>query len=232
MTRAVRPGPAARGGRGLSSRGPRGDVRCPGHRLLPAAGATVAPGPRAGGGCFQAPCGVAWAPPPLTATLSCRADEPVTWRASGRPRGESPGKGQLARVTGPFPRIDVAPGTPQPSLPLWPRPSASKIPPVHVVGSSSTTDVCGPKACVSWTAGAPPWPSPWAHAPEMVSTHDLTWTLARSGVGGTSSRSSLPEQSGLGPCVRGRGPHEHTLLWRSKAGDSGGGVSRHSTPVP
>lgn len=40
LTRAVRPGPAARGGRGLSSCGPRGDVRCPGHRLLPAAGAS------------------------------------------------------------------------------------------------------------------------------------------------------------------------------------------------
>lgn len=60
--------------------------------------------------------------------------------------------------------------------------------------------------------------------------HDLTWTLARSGVGGTRSRSSLPEQSGLGPCVRGRGPHEHTLLWRSKARDSGRGSPGTAPP--
>lgn len=81
-------------------------LRSPWRRALPRTQATTScrsqslPGPGRAGGCFQAPCGVAWAPPPLTATLSCRADEPVTWRASACPRGEprqgTAGSGQRA----------------------------------------------------------------------------------------------------------------------------------------
>lgn len=57
-----------------------------GYYQLPEPQSPLDPG-RAGGLLPGTAC-AAWALPPLTATLSCRADEPVNWRASGHPGGE------------------------------------------------------------------------------------------------------------------------------------------------